>query len=61
MDRGLSPELYPLTYDAAHRFVQGQSVRLGRLMLPGKATIKLLEAGIFPTVEEASDDTPAAA
>jgi hypothetical protein len=58
-DAAIFSEFYPLDYDQAHRFARGEPVQIGRMYLPGKQ-IARLAPGVFPTVEEAADDTPQA-
>jgi hypothetical protein len=55
-DPVIGVELHPLGYDEAHSFARGETVQIGRLHLRGKQ-IDLLAPGIFPTVEEAVDQS----
>jgi hypothetical protein len=55
-DPVIGVELHPLGYDEAHSFARGETVQIGRLHLRGKQT-DLLAPGIFPTVEEAVDQS----
>jgi hypothetical protein len=50
-------DLHTLTYDQAHRFVNGQATPTGQGHVHNQR-VEILEEGIFPTVEEAVEETP---